>query len=253
MRAGFVPPFFLFEAYLEKYVNIRLNFIVRLEGKVKVYICDSWGVEYSLLSLFEGDKDTVRLVSTVEDCLKLIEKEAPDVVVIRYKIDGISAVPLIQLCLSDPERCNIRFVVLASEESEDSLVDALENGADNYVDHLNSRLPRAIYRTVLSVMRRHNHTNSNNEVQYKQIRLICDKRLLVYKGVTVKLRMAEFMLMFHLVRDGGKLFRKKELASVVNKNHAVSLEEIRVLIYSIRQKAGDMDVIKNRHGIGYYV
>ncbi len=94
---------------------------------------------------FENDIDVIAEAATGEDAIKLFEEHQPDVVVMDWRLPGMSGVDaLIEIRKRNPRA---RVVMLSMYEGEEDVYRAIESGASGYV------LKSADLNEVLSAIR----------------------------------------------------------------------------------------------------
>jgi two-component system KDP operon response regulator KdpE len=194
----------------------------------------------------------VRSAASVEEATRLIAREPPEVIVLDLGLpdgDGKDVIRLVRQWSSIP------IVVLSARDREAEKIEALDLGADDFINkpfgvgELMARLRAAL---------RHRSQSQPQSAVVKvgEIELDTDRHRVIRKGVEIKLTPREFDLLALLARHAGKVMTHKQLLTAVwGPAHALDTQYLRVYVGQLRQKIEDDPeepaIILTELGIGY--
>ena len=149
--------------------------------------------------------------------------------------------------------CKIPIIILSSRDEEDTIVSALENGADDYVTkpftfrELFARTKLAFKRTIPESGSK--YRNGNLEVDF-------DSHLVFLDGKEISLTSTEFDLLKVFIRHAGKVVTHRQLLREVwGPNSLESPQYLRVYVghlrYKIEHNPQRPCFIVTETGIGY--
>lgn len=184
--------------------------------------------------------------------LSMIARRAPDAVILDLGLpdmDGKTALVRARAFYSGP------ILILSARDAETEKIDALDLGADDYVEKpfgVGELLAR------LRVASRHRLTGAGAEWVVRAGELVIDlpKRLVTRAGEPVKLSPREYDLLAKLVEGGGRVLTHKHLLTAVwGPANAEDVQYLRVFVGHLRQKL-EADPASPRHivtetGVGY--
>ncbi len=184
--------------------------------------------------------------------LREIARKAPDVVVLDLGLpdmDGKQALEMARSFYKGP------IIILSARDRETEKIDALDLGADDYVEkpfgvgELLARIRAAL---------RHRLQESGSEPIVKAGDLTIDliKRLVTRAGVPIRLSPREYDLLAQLVEGGGKVVTHRHLLTAVwGPAHEQDVQYLRVFVGQLRQKIepdpSTPGLIVTEPGVGY--
>ncbi len=184
--------------------------------------------------------------------LKEIARKAPDAVVLDLGLpdqDGKKTLEKARAFYRGP------IIVLSARDKETEKIDALDLGADDYVEKpfgVGELLAR------LRVALRHSLRDEGAEpvVEVGDLRIDLVKRLVTKGGVPVRLSPREYDLLAQIVRGAGKVVMHKHLLTAVwGPAHADDVQYLRVFVGQLRQKIepdpSQPALILTEPGVGY--
>lgn len=184
--------------------------------------------------------------------LKEIARKAPDAVVLDLglpDLDGKAALVKARAFYAGP------ILILSARDKETEKIDALDLGADDYVEKpfgVGELLAR------LRVALRHRLRDEGAEpvVVVGDLTIDLVKRLVTRGGEPVRLSPREYDLLAQLVRGNGKVVTHKQLLTAVwGPAHADDVQYLRVFVGQIRQKIetdpSQPTLILTEPGVGY--
>ena len=200
----------------------------------------------------EANDYEVISAGTVSEALKLIAKDAPDLVVLDLGLpdgDGKDVIRQVR------QWSRIPIVVLSAREREAEKIEALDLGADDFVNkpfgvgELMARLRRAL-------RHRQQPEGTSTTVKAGDIEIDTARHRVTRGGTEVKLTRREFELLKCLATHAGRVMTHRQLLTAVwGPAQAAETQYLRVYIGHLRQKLeenpDDPKVILTELGIGY--
>jgi DNA-binding response OmpR family regulator len=189
-----------------------------------------------------------------ETALDLIEREQPDLVLLDIAMPGIDGYETLRRIRAFSD---VPVIMLSARDGTLDKVKGLELGADDYVtkpfDHLEllARIRALLRRLAMPqpVSRTPSFRAGELEVDFaaREVRL---------RGEPVALTATEYQLLYHLVRNAGRVLRHETLlAKVWGHEYTEELDYLRVYIRRLRRKL-EADPERPQHilterGVGY--
>lgn len=184
--------------------------------------------------------------------LRELARKAPDAVVLDLglpDLDGKAALEKARAFYAGP------ILILSARDRETEKIDALDAGADDYVEKpfgVGELLAR------LRVALRHRLRDEGAEpvVEAGDLRIDLIKRLVTRKGEQVRLSPREYDLLAQLVRGAGKVVTHRQLLTAVwGPAHEEDVQYLRVFVGQLRQKIepdpSQPALIVTEPGVGY--
>ena len=186
--------------------------------------------------------------------LELIEAESPDVVILDIGLPDMDGFQV----LREIRRFSQVPVIMLTVRGEDTdVAKGLELGADDYITKPFSHIEliarvRAVLRRVQGLpvaSEEHPFVSSKLSVNFAANEVMVDGKL-------VKLTSTERKLLYHLIRNEGRLLSHDSLLTKVWGETFIDARDLlRVHIQHLRQKLGDSvespHIIVTEHGLGY--
>jgi two-component system KDP operon response regulator KdpE len=189
---------------------------------------------------------------TAADGLREIARMAPDAVVLDLglpDLDGKAALTKARAFYGGP------ILILSARDRETEKIDALDLGADDYVEKpfgVGELLAR------LRVALRHHLRDEGAEpvVTAGDLQIDLVKRLVTRAGEPIRLSPREYDLLAQLVRGAGKVVTHKQLLTAVwGPAHEQDVQYLRVFVAQLRQKLepdpAAPALILTEPGVGY--
>ena len=189
-----------------------------------------------------------------ETALDLIEQQHPDVVLLDIAMPGMDGFETLRRIR---EFSDVPVIMLTARDDVLDKVKGLELGADDYVtkpfDHLEllARVKALLRRLDMPqpTSRAPSFRSGDLEVDFaaQEVRL---------RGETVPLTATEYKLLYHLVRNAGRVLRHETLlAKVWGREYVDEVDYLRVYVRRLRRKLEE-DPERPRHilterGLGY--
>jgi two-component system, OmpR family, KDP operon response regulator KdpE len=224
-----------------------------MTGKPRVLVVDDEPAILRFLKpALEANDYEVASAGTLAEALKRIAKEPPDVVVLDLGLpdgDGKDVIREVR------QWSQVPIIVLSAREREAEKIEALDLGADDFVNkpfgvgELMARL-----RTAL----RHRRQTQGEAavVRLGGLEIDLPRRRVMRDGVEVKLTSREFDLLSSLARHPGKVMTHRQLLTAVwGPAQVEETQYLRVYVGHLRQKLeehpDDPKIILTELGIGY--
>ena len=189
---------------------------------------------------------------TAAEGLRELARKAPDIVVLDLGLpdmDGKEALTRARAFYEGP------IVILSARDRETEKIDALDLGADDYVEK-----PFGVGELMarLRVALRHKLTAKGAPpiVTVGDLTIDLIKRLVTRGGVPIRLSPREYDLLAQLVEGGGKVVTHRQLLTAVwGPAHDEDVQYLRVFVGQLRQKIepdpGAPALILTEPGVGY--
>jgi len=186
--------------------------------------------------------------------LSLIEDKNPDLVILDIGLPDMDGYQV----LREIRRFSRVPVIMLTVKSEDTdIAKGLELGADDYVTKPFSHIE--LIARVQAVLRRTQGLSITAEEQPfvgGKLRVDFARNEITVDGKPVKLTSTEYKLLYHLIKNEGRLLSHESLlAKACGEAYRDARDLLRVHIQHLRQKLGDNlespKIIITEHGMGY--
>lgn len=164
--------------------------------------------------------------------LQIVDERMPDVVILDLglpDLDGVAVLKRLRV------RAQVPVVVLSARHESDDKVEALDEGADDYVTkpfELEELLAR-----VRAAIRRGGRSDAPLVVEVGEVRLDVTERRAVRDGQEVRLTPTEWHIVEVLARQQGKLVRQTDLLHEVwGPGYSRETNYLRVYLAQLRRK-----------------
>ncbi len=189
-----------------------------------------------------------------DDARRLVEREAPDLVVLDVMLPGTDG---LELCRWIRARSTLPVIMLTARGEEADRIVGLELGADDYVTKPFS--PRELAARVRTVLRRsRSGPLATERLSFGDVELDAQTREVRKGGAEVRLTAKEFDLLWFLASHPRRVFGRDQLMSRVwGYEAALDTGTVTVHVRRIREKIED-DPSEPQHlqtvwGVGYRV
>jgi two-component system KDP operon response regulator KdpE len=189
---------------------------------------------------------------TAAQGLAAIASRAPDAVILDLGLpdmDGKDALIRARAFYAGP------IVILSARDMETEKIDALDAGADDYVEKP-FNVGEFLARLRVALRHRLNQQGSPAVVEAGDLKIDLVKRLVTRAGQPVRLSPREYDLLARLVEGGGRVLTHRQLLTAVwGPANVEDVQYLRVFIGHLRQKL-EPDPASPRHlttesGVGY--
>jgi len=177
----------------------------------------------------------VRTAADADSAFAAFEKFEPNIVITDLQMPGIGG---LALCREIRRKSDVPIIVLSVKEDEETKVQALDSGADDYVTkpfgipELMARVRAALRRTaqIGEKMDVKNWKTGDFEVDLESHKVL-------FQGERIHLTPKEFELMVFMIRNEDKVLTHRTiLAAVWGGNSIEQTEYLRVFIGNLRKK-----------------
>ena len=221
--------------------------------KIRVLVVDDEAaIPRFLKPALEANNYDITSAETMAESIKRIAAEAPDIVVLDLGLpdgDGKDVIRQVR------QWSDVPIVVLSARDREAEKIEALDLGADDFVNkpfgvgELLARMRTALRHR----MRREAETPilRTGDIEIDNVR-----HRVTRADAEVKLTPKEFELLSFLARHAGKVVTHRQILTAVwGPAHAAETQYLRVYVGQLRQKIekdpGDPRIIITEPGIGY--
>jgi two-component system KDP operon response regulator KdpE len=188
------------------------------------------------------------------EALDLLDQERPDVVLLDIGLPDMNGFEVLK---SMRLFSDVPVVLLTVRDDELSKVQGLELGADDYVTKPFSHLEllarvRAVLRRAQSLPLTHEQPFVSGDIQVDFMR-----RALTVRGQPVSLTGTEYRLLYHLVRNAGRIMTHEALlARVWGREYTDEISYLKSYISRLRYKLERVphqpEYILTEYGVGYW-
>jgi two-component system, OmpR family, KDP operon response regulator KdpE len=226
-----------------------------MTGKTRVLVVDD---EVAILRFLKPalEANDYEMVSsgTVAEALRRIAADAPDIVLLDLGLPDGDGKQVIQRAR---EWSDLPIIVLSAREREAEKIEALDLGADDYVNkpfqvgELMARMRTALRHRML----RHAQTPL---LRVGGVEIDAVRHRVTRAGAEIKLTPKEFELLSFLARHAGRVLTHKQILTAVwGPAHVEDTQYLRVYVGQLRQKIEDRpddpQIVLTEPGIGYRV
>jgi two-component system KDP operon response regulator KdpE len=226
-----------------------------MTGKTRLLVVDDEPAILRFLKpALEANGYEVAAAATVEEATKRIARELPEIVVLDLGLpdgDGKDVIRQVR------QWSDVPIVVLSAREREAEKIEALDLGADDFVNkpfgvgELMARLRAAL-------RHRAQRQGETPVLRIGAIEIDTTRHRVARASADIRLTPKEFELLACLVRHAGKVITHRQLLTAVwGPAHAEDTQYLRVYIGQLRQKIeedpDDPKVILTELGIGYRI
>jgi two-component system, OmpR family, alkaline phosphatase synthesis response regulator PhoP len=184
--------------------------------------------------------------------IRIAKESHPDLVLLDIMMPKMDGLEVCELMRKDSETSNIPIIFLTARGDENTEVEGLNRGADDYITKPIST--KKLISRIKAVLRRFDDSAEIEETHRLEVHdLIIDKdRYIVTRnGKDYQLPRKEFELLYYMAgRKGRVLDRQKLLNKVWGDNIYVVDRTVDVHVRKIREKLGD-HYIETVKGVGY--
>lgn len=201
---------------------------------------------HSLISeILEKEKYSVLNAYSGTEALMLLEKDKVDLVLLDLMLPGLNGEEVLK------KISNIPIIVISAKTALDDKVNCLLNGANDYIV---KPFDKKELLARIKVQLRINKT-TNNELVFKNLKLLDDKHTLLIDKEKVNLTKTEYAIMKQLLLNPTQVITKSKLLDLISLDTEDCDENsLKVHISNIRRKIRkitDVDYIESVWGIGF--
>jgi two-component system KDP operon response regulator KdpE len=202
----------------------------------------------------EANNYDMATAGTVADAIKRIASESPDIVLLDLGLPDGDGKDVIR---KTREWSDVPIIVLSAREREAEKIEALDLGADDYVNKP-FQVGELLARMRAAVRHRMQRHSEEPVVKIGGVEIDALRHRVTRNGTEIKLTRKEFELLAFLAKHPGRVITHKQiLAAVWGPAHTEDTQYLRVYIGQLRQKvedrAEDPRIILTEPGIGYRI
>ena len=218
---------------------------------VVLIIDDEVQIRRLLRVTLEGNGYRVFEAASGQEGLVEAAQRHPDIVVLDLGLPDMDGRTVLQRLR---EWSEAPVLVLSVREGEEDKVDALDHGADDY---MNKPFSTAELLARLRAARRRATPVADNAVFHSgHLQVDLSSRLVTHKGKEIKLTPTEYSLLRLLVRNAGKVVTHRQiLKEVWGPNYGEQTHYLRVYMAHLREKleadASRPELLLTEPGVGY--
>lgn len=191
----------------------------------------------------------VRAVDNGLACLKAINEEKPDLILLDVMMPGMDGIEVCENLKSNPDNQDILICFLTARSEDYSQIAGLEAGGDDYVTK--PIKPKVLVSRINALLRRKEVAKPTVQITSKELKINREKYLVEKDGQEIQLPRKEFELLALLVSRPNFVFKREViLEKVWGTEIVVGDRTIDVHIRKLREKIGDQS-ISTVKGIGY--
>ncbi len=184
---------------------------------------------------------------------KQIQMSIPDIILLDWMLPGTSGIEFAKQLKSSKSTSDIPIILLTAKAEEDSKVEGLNTGADDYV--IKPFSPRELIARIHAVLRRGPLEHPDGTVRIRDLTIHMDQHKVEYRGEAMKFGPLEYRLLCFFITHQDRVYSRDQLLSHVWGNDAYLDERtVDVHIRRLRKRlstCGYDDLIETVHGIGY--
>ncbi len=183
------------------------------------------------------------------EALMLIEKENIDLILLDLMLPGLSGEEIIEKIKEIP------IIVISAKMSEEDKINALLNGANDYI--VKPFSSQELLARVKVQLRINKDKNINRKMNYKDMFLNEDNHILYIKEKEIYLTKTEYAILKQLLLNPKKVVTKSKLLELIS-NDTLDCDEnsLKVHISNIRKKIRKVtneEYIESVWGIGFKI
>lgn len=226
-----------------------------MTAKTRVLVVDDEAAILRFLKpALEANDYEMNSAGTVAEALKRIAAEAPDVVLLDLGLPDGDGKDVIRRAR---EWSDVPIIVLSARERETEKIEALDLGADDYVNKP-FNVGELMARMRTAIRHRIQRKSEVPVLRVGGIEVDSVRHRVTQEGRDIKLTPKEFELLSFLARHAGRVVTHKQILTAVwGPAHAEDTQYLRVYVGQLRQKIeqrpDDPQVVLTEPGIGYRI
>ncbi len=206
---------------------------------------DDISIHSILQEILKSDGYNVIDAYSGSEAIMVLEKNQVDLILLDLMLPGLNGEEIIK------RNNHIPIIVISAKVSNEDKVECLLNGADDYItkpfnkDELLARI-----KVQLRI-----NKNSNNELIFKDLKLLNDNHTLLVKDTDLNLTKTEYAILKQLVLNKSQVVTKSKLLDLISiDTEDCDENSLRVHISNLRKKIrkySDEEYIESVWGIGF--
>jgi len=207
--------------------------------------------------VLEREAFEVDLANSGAEALALLEKRAPDALILDIIMPGMDGITICRQLRRDPRFAALPILFLTAKGSTDDIVDGLDAGADDYVikpfelAELRARIYALLRRSV-------REASTGAVIQMNDLKLDSDTYQVYIKGNRIQLTSTEHRLLRYLMENPNRALSPGHLLQAVWEYppNTGDPDLVRAHVRNLRAKIErntDRRYIRTIHGVGYMI
>ncbi|HEX2906676.1 MAG TPA: response regulator transcription factor [Phototrophicaceae bacterium] len=207
--------------------------------------------------VLEREAFDVGLAKAGAEALSMIDRRAPDLLILDIIMPGMDGITVCQQLRRDPRYVALPILFLTAKGSTDDIVDGLDAGADDYVikpfelAELRARVHALLRRSI-------RETREDAIIQLSDLKLDSDTYQVYIKGVKIQLTSTEHRLLRYLMENPNRALSPSHLLQAVWEYppNTGDPDLVRAHVRNLRakiEKSTDRKYIRTIHGVGYMI
>ena len=206
---------------------------------------DDISIHSILQEILKSDGYNVIDAYSGSEAIMVLEKNQVDLILLDLMLPGLNGEEIIK------RNNHIPIIVISAKVSNEDKVECLLNGANDYItkpfnkDELLARI-----KVQLRI-----NKNSNNELIFKDLKLLNDNHTLLVKDTDVNLTKTEYAILKQLILNKSQVVTKSNLLDLISiDTEDCDENSLRVHISNLRKKIrkySDEEYIESVWGIGF--
>ncbi|MCX6113009.1 MAG: response regulator [Proteobacteria bacterium] len=223
-----------------------------MDKKNKILIIDDEPDIRKLLRIsFESQDYSVEEASSGSEGIKLIPLVQPSLIVLDLGLPDIDGMEVLKNIRSWSD---IPIIILSVRDDEQSIITALDGGADDYLTKPFS--VKELFARVRNIFRKKIDIPSTPFFESGSLKVDFISRIVTVKNIEIKLTSTEYNLLCTFIKHSGKILTHGQLLKEVWGGHSVEQNQyLRVYVGHLRQKIEDdpgrPKFLITEPGIGY--
>lgn len=202
-------------------------------------------------ALSAADYDVIA-AATGSDALRVAATQSPDAVLLDLGLPDMDGKEVIRKLRSWSA---MPIIVLSARDRETEKIEALDLGADDFVNKPFS-VGELLARIRVAMRNRQQGRPTQSVFQVKGLNIDVDRHSVDRNGVLIKLTPKEFELLLLFVRHAGRILTHRHILNAVwGAAHVEDVQYLRVLVgqlrHKIESKPEEPEMIITEPGIGY--
>jgi DNA-binding response OmpR family regulator len=207
-----------------------------------------------LTSVFEENGYKTISVDAGKKAFDVLESFKPSLMILDHNLPDIKGSQILTRLRSDIKWADIPVVFLTAVNNEDTIVNAFDNGADDYIEKPFS--VNVLLRRVKAVLNRYNekaNSPTSNIMKKGDLEIDFDSYKVKIDGTNLEITLMEFNILKELMKADGKPLSREALIQRINgSSTSVTERTIDVHICAIRKKLNIFGkTIETIRGVGY--
>ncbi len=183
--------------------------------------------------------------NSVDAARVLLEKEAPDLILLDWMLPGVSGVDYARHLRKDPDTRHIPIIMLTARTDEADKVKGLDFGADDYITKPFST--RELVARINAVLRRSQSSSNHDVIDIKGLTLDPETYRVTANGTPIEISPTEFRLLHFFISHPERVYTRAQLLDQVwGQNVYVEERTVDVHIRRLRK-------ILQPHGFDAYI